>query len=173
MAGWGHRQAATLQFWKDRAVAAADSPDPDPPALKQFVPKFNLPKVENYRIAASAQFWKYFPVNHNMSGKSPVSATRLRSWGNAVGCADRERLGKVCKDLENGADIGCRGPAREASECSNAPSAYECGAQVTDAIAEWVLQGIAAGPFHPKDRQLAKVSGVMCRMKPNVQRELY
>ncbi len=56
MTGWGRRQAATLQFWKDRAVAAADSPDPDPPALKQFVPKFNMPKVENYRIAASAQF---------------------------------------------------------------------------------------------------------------------
>jgi hypothetical protein len=77
-------------------------------------------------------------------------------------------LETVCRDLENGANIGCVGSAREATVCSNAPSAYDCGAEVTDAIAEWVMQGIAAGPFDQKDRPKdAKVSGVMCRMKPN------
>ncbi len=50
----------------------------------------------------------------------------------------------------------------------NAPSAIEAGAQVTDALAEWVQQGIVAGPFTPELRtKIAKVNGIMCRMKPN------
>jgi hypothetical protein len=42
------------------------------------------------------------------------------------------------------------------------------GAQVTDAVADWVQQGIVAGPLNPSDRPAnAKVSGMMCRLKPN------
>jgi hypothetical protein len=97
-----------------------------------------------------------------------VSATRLRSWANTVGCSDRERLDAVCRDLENGADIGCRGEARSPTISSNAASAYDCGIEVTDAIAGWVEDGIAAGPFDPADRPHdAKVNGFMCRIKPN------
>jgi hypothetical protein len=77
-------------------------------------------------------------------------------------------LEAVCRDLENGADIGCRGEARSPTVSSNASSAYDCGPEVTDAIAGWVEDGIAAGPFNPADRPSdAKVNGVMCRIKPN------
>jgi hypothetical protein len=38
----------------------------------------------------------------------------------------------------------------------------------TDAIATWVKQGIVAGPLDPKWRPPdAKISGVMCQIKPN------
>jgi hypothetical protein len=92
----------------------------------------------------------------------------MHSCANAVGCDDCSRLELVCRDLENGADIGCRGRAREPTVSGNAPSAIEAGAQVTDALAEWVQQGIVAGPFPPELRpKNAKVNGIMCRMKPN------
>jgi hypothetical protein len=74
----------------------------------------------------------------------------------------------ICQDLTNGADIGCKGNFRQSSTSTNAPSAYEFGPEVTDAIAEWVSQGFAAGPFDTADRPTnAKVSGIMCRQKPN------
>jgi hypothetical protein len=77
-------------------------------------------------------------------------------------------LNQVCKDLEDGADIGCKGAAREPTVSSNAPSAFEFAAQVTDAVADWVTAGFAAGPFHPSSRPAtAKVNGMMCRQKPN------
>jgi hypothetical protein len=92
----------------------------------------------------------------------------LKSWANAVGCSDRERLTAVCRDLENGADIGCRGEFRQPTTSSNASSAILHGAQVTDAVADWVKQGIVAGPIDPAKRpKNAKVNGIMCRLKPN------
>jgi hypothetical protein len=86
----------------------------------------------------------------------------LRSWANAVGCSDRDRLAAVCRDLENGADIGYRGQFRQPTTSSNASSALVHGAQVTDAVADWVKQGIVAGPLDPAARPAnAKVNGIM------------
>ncbi len=162
ISGWGDRQRATFEFWKNRVVAAADSDDPALPAKKQFTAKFNLPEITDYRNTACDKFWKAFPVNHLKTGTSPVSATRLRSWANAIGCTDRERLETVCKDLENGANIGCVGAAREATVCGYAPSGYDCGAEVTDAVADWVQQGVAAGPLNQKDRPTDAKSAASC-----------
>ena len=157
-----------MQFWSDRAVGATNSPDPPLPPLKIFHPKKVLPPVRDYRAAASQDFWEVFPSNLKKVGTSPVSATRLRSWANAIGCSNWDRLNRVCKNLENGANIGCKDPFREPSFSSNASSAYESGQEVTDSVADWVEQGIAAGPFDPKDRPAsAKVNGMMCRIKPN------
>jgi hypothetical protein len=77
-------------------------------------------------------------------------------------------LQQICEDLKNGANIGCKGPARLPSNSTNAPSAFQYGPEVTDAVADWVNQGFAAGPFDPKDRPAnAKISCIMCRPKPN------
>ena len=77
-------------------------------------------------------------------------------------------LETVCQDLTFGADIGCKGPARLPTVSGNAPSASEFGQHVTDAIADWLLAGFAAGPFEPSNRPTnAKISGIMCRQKPN------
>ncbi len=151
-----------LEFWKRRTVAAAGEPDPELPPLKAFTAKITLPAISDYSTAASDQFW--------VQQKHPreVSPVRLRSWANAVGCADRDRLQAVCRDLENGADIGCRGPARDPTHSTNASSAFQYGAQVTNAIATWVKQGLVAGLFKTADRPRdAKINGVMCRITPN------
>jgi hypothetical protein len=166
--GLTDRHKATLQFWITKADTVANTPDPPAPAQKQFKPKFELPVITDYSKAANSQFWSDFPSNSLKVGTAPVSATRLKSWANAVGCSDRERLTAVCRDLENGADIGCRGSYRQPTSSSNASSAMTHGAQVTDAVADWVTQGIVAGPLDPKTRPAnAKVNGIMCHLKPN------
>jgi hypothetical protein len=167
-AGRSARFAEVLQFWKQRAVTAVAEPDPTLPPLKTFIPKHKLPAVSNYKTHASEDFWSSFPSNTTRKGVSPVSAIRLLSWANAVGCDDHRRLLAVCKDLEEGADIGCRGTAREPSFSTNAASSHDFGAEVTDAVASWVQQGIVAGPFKPSEQpRNVKINGVMCRMKPN------
>jgi hypothetical protein len=167
-AGWSERTLVAAAFWRERVVQAVQEPDPALQPLKVFKPKISLPPVSDYRREQSPQFWEKFPENTALVGVSPINPVRLRSWANAVGCDDRTRLDLVCRDLENGADIGCRGRAREPTFSGNAPSAVEAGAQVTDALAEWVQQGIVAGPFPPERRpKNAKVNGIMCRMKPN------
>jgi hypothetical protein len=149
-------------------VRAVQEPDPPLPSVKIFRPKIPLPPVGDYRSAQGPQFWSQFPKNTALLGVSPINPVRLRSWANAVGCDDRLRLNLVCRDLENGADIGCKGRAREPTFSGNALSAIKAGAQVTDALAEWTQQGIVAGPFTTQERpKNAKVNGIMCRMKPN------
>ncbi len=70
--------------------------------------------------------------------------------------------------IQEGADIGCKGEAREPTRSSNAASAYEFGPQVTDAIAEWVTKGYTFGPVNKEEVPAsAKVSGIMVRPKPN------
>ncbi|MFN9955036.1 MAG: hypothetical protein ACK55I_18210, partial [bacterium] len=70
--------------------------------------------------------------------------------------------------MTHGADIGCKGAARRATVSSNADSTREFGEHVTDAVADWLVSGFAAGPFLPAERPAnAKVNGMMCRQKPN------
>lgn len=74
----------------------------------------------------------------------------------------------MCQRIRDGADIGCKGKFRSASTSTNAPSAYQYGAEVSDAIAAWVDKGFAYGPVSmghvPSD---AKINGIMVRPKPN------
>jgi len=107
-------------------------------------------------------------VNLEPKRSSWVDPKKLRELATAAGVRDKAALEAACRDLEEGADIGCRGGCRNGSFSGNAPSAYEYGAEVTDAIAGWVKKGIVAGPFSPEKRpQGVKINGIMCRPKPN------
>jgi hypothetical protein len=143
-------------------------PDPDPPKRKVFIPKFQLPEITDYTVPAKADFWEKFPSRPSMKTNSLVCPVKLRQLAIKLDCGAHPLLDTVCKDLSEGANIGCTGAPRSPSFSTNAPSAFEFGPEVTDAVAEWVKQGFAAGPFHPKNRPAgAKVSGIMCRQKPN------
>jgi hypothetical protein len=160
--------ANKLEVWKQRAAAAAVAPDPDTPPPKVFQPKHQLPPVQDYKSAQTAEFWSQFPHNYALAGKSTICPAKLRALAWSVGYRDLELLELVCRDLTDGADIGCRGQARNASVSTNAPSAFDFPEQITDAIADWIVAGFAAGPFSPDDRPAnAKVNGIMCRQKPN------
>jgi hypothetical protein len=157
-----------LDMWKDRAIWAVTQPDPLLPDKKVFKAKHQLPPITDYTTNPGPDFWAQFPSNKITVGKSTICPHKLRNLAWAVGYNNNELLDKVCKDLENGADIRCKGAARSPTISSNAPSALEFKEQVTDAVADWVAAGFAAGPFSPSDRPAAsKVNGMMCRQKPN------
>jgi hypothetical protein len=140
------------------------------PALKPkkiFTPKHPLPTLNSYNGAANQDFWKAFPTNHKWPGKSLINADALELLGSSLGIID-DRFMLVLNDIRYGASIGCRGEARLPTRSKNAPSAFEFGPQVTDAIADWVVKGFAHGPVRPRDLPAgAKVAGMMCRQKPN------
>ena len=79
-----------------------------------------------------------------------------------------DRVEIVCRELKDGADIGCRGAARAATASKNASSCTGQEAAISEAVAGWVLKGFAAGPFEKAEvPAAAKISGMMCRPKPN------
>ncbi len=161
------RQLMGLASWAKWAAAVAASPLPSLPPLKIFKPKVSLPTIEDYTTAPGPDFWHKFPSNI-APGRSLISASKLRDAAAAVGCSDPISLELVLADLTHGADIGCRGEARLPSRSSNAPSAFEFPAQVTDAIASWLIAGFAAGPFEADQvPTCAKINGIMTRPKPN------
>ena len=97
-----------------------------------------------------------------------VSAVKLISLALAVGGMDMEMVRLVCRDLEHGADIGCRGVGREPAVSGNAASCQLFPGQITDAIGSWLDKGFAAGPFTAAELPVgAKVNGIMCRPKPS------
>jgi len=138
------------------------------PEKKKFKPKYGLNVLSNYDGVAPSDYWEKFPANWNKSGKSMVDPHALMKLAHQVGCEDWNRLFTVCQDLKYGANIGCKGDFRARSTRRNAKSAYKFGEQVSDAIADWITKGFAAGPFAecqvPAD---AKINSIMTREKPN------
>ena len=64
--------------------------------------------------------------------------------------ANHKDLGTVraiCEDLRRGADIGTRGANLCPSTSTNAPSAFEFGDRVTDAIVDGIKKKIMIGPM--------------------------
>lgn len=141
---------------------------PDLPPAKVFKPKFNLPILEDYRSCAPKGFWKLFPSNLTQPKKSLVDGSALRALAVEAGFHDTDLLNAICRDLDTGAVIGCVGPCRKPTRASNAPSAFEHGEKVTDAIADWLSKGFCYGPVPiSKVPANAKFSGIMTRPKPS------
>ena len=85
-----------------------------------------------------------------MPGKSRVNPVVLRSLALQHGFNDLELLESICTDLRFGADIGCEDPFREPTKSTNAPSSFEYGPHVSDAVADWIKKGFAYGPVLPE-----------------------
>jgi hypothetical protein len=141
---------------------------PEVPTEKPFKPKHGLPKLGNYKKGATTEFWGRFPKKEVAPARALVSEQALARAVEVWGCEDEERFRTVYRDLEGGADIGCRGNFRGGSVSRNAESSYCFGDRVTDAIADWLNKGFAAGPFDEDDVPAgAKVNSIMCRVKPD------
>jgi hypothetical protein len=122
--------------WKRRIIEVTLEGDRELPPAKKFKPKHNLPTLSDYRKAAPDHFWDRFPKNISEVGVSMIDGIKLKSMALAAGCwaaADEA----IIKDLERGADIGCRGKFRAQSCSKNAESAFLFPKEITDAIASW------------------------------------
>ena len=137
-----------------------------PYPLKIFVPKFNLPLLENYDLPAP-QNYCHWPKNYKLEQESKINFELVRKLAVDAGFEDRELLEVVYSDLKYGAHIGCKGHYREPTISKNAPSAFEYGDRVSDLICEWLQAGYAAGPFEFDEiPENAKISGLMVKLKP-------
>ena len=107
-------------------------------------------------------------MNYVQPAPAGLSEHALQMLVAAHGCSDNNRLVRVLEYIRIGADIGCRGIQRASTHCGNAPSSYESGPEVSDAIASWLVEGYAYGPVEEQDLPAgAKVNGIMVRKKPN------
>ena len=169
LAGYSQQTKGAWNKWRIVLEVTAGEKSRQECKKKEFKAKFkDIKKLKSYKKAAPETFWKDFPVNRRMKAKGSVSREALLELVKRVGCSDMARLSRVVERIEKGADIGCRGRFRYSSSSKNAPSAYEAGAQVTDAIAEWVEAGYAFGPVEESEvPAAAKISGIMVKMKPN------
>ena len=143
-------------------------PIPELPPMKTFKPKYNLPVLKSYKVKPDQSYWENFPTNYKPLCVSLVDPIKLKALALETGFQDNSTLDKICEDLTNGADIGCKGSSRTPSFSTNAPSAYEYAPHVSDAIADWLKKGFAYGPV-PLEQipATAKVNGIMTKPKPN------
>lgn len=153
---------------KQLTVEVLATPIPDLPPAKIFKPKYNIPTLPSYKAKPNPSFWNDFPTNYMQPAKSMVNHHILKFMALETNFGNINLLETICNDLRCGANIGCKGPYRLPSTSTNAPSAFENGPHVTDAIADWIHKGFAYGPV-PLDQipLSAKISGIMTKPKPN------
>ena len=140
--------------------------------LKIFAPKYGGMKLEDYSTDPGSKFWekvKKVSWEEVKGMKSKIDPDKLELLATQAGFPDEIMLEKVLKDVREGARIGVSEAYRVSSRSTNAPSAIEHGEEVTDALLEWIDEGYVTGPYEEKEIPFpaAKVSGLMCRMKPN------
>ena len=157
-----------LSAWVARVEEVWADPLPPGPGKKNFVPKNGIQNLSCYRSDPGSEFWDKFPKNLHWGGEPFIKLDKLRTLAERTGYDGGARFALVCKDLSEGADIGCAGAGRSPSRSTNAPSALEYPEQVTDAVATWVIKGLVYGPVEEdKVPANAKVNGIMCKEKPN------
>ena len=136
-----------IDFWKQRAGAVAEGGVLGAPPKKALKSKYGLPAGCDGRTDPGKEFWGKFPRQREQTGTVLVTAMKLMSLALAVGGVDMDMVKLVCVDLEQGADIGCRGGARGPTVSGNAASCQQYPEQITDAVGSWLEKGFAAGPF--------------------------
>lgn len=155
------------KIWSDRFIAADNFDLSYTQPKKIFTPKVKLPHVLD-RTCPDLTFWEQFPKNLSITGKSMINGIRLLSLALAVGVVDTDRLNLVYADITKGADIGCQGVGRQKTVSKNSKSCDFFPEHITDAIACWINNGYAAGPFNPSEIPSdAKINSILCRQKPN------
>ena len=127
-----------MEFWRQRVgeVMGGELPMAPPPKVKET--KYRLPAGQVGKSDPGEAFWEKFPRYRVMDGVAMISHIKLLSLVLALGGLDMEKVKLVCADLEKGADIGCRGPARQGSFSSNAASCERYPEQITEAIGGWL-----------------------------------
>ena len=139
---------------------------------KKFVSKYGMEKLQDYAKNPPQGFWDNvgFVKWEDMKGDAgKIDANCLDNLAMEVGVHDKAQLGRVLQYLREGAKIGVNEECRVASKSTNAASALEKGEEVTDALVDWLENKVVIGPYDRNEVpfNMCKISGLMCRMKPN------
>ena len=163
------------QYLQRRALrdSASRKPLPEEIPLKQFKQKHpSLPLLKSYGPTLPDSFWQCWHRRDYASLTPAISWIRpgdLQDEARRLGYRDVSgRLQRTLARLREGADIGCRGPARLQTKARNSPSAYEYGARVMDTIQGWVKDELCYGPLKPEEMPFKDytVNPIVVKLKP-------
>ena len=119
----------------------------DAPALppkKVFRSKFDLQQVQTYRKPPTEAYWEDWPkltYEEAIKVKSSIDPAKLEELANKADYPYSDLLEVVLRDVEEGTDIGVIIGSDVPSDSTNAPSAFEFGAQVSDSICKMISEG--------------------------------
>ena len=137
-----------------------------------FRSKFGLEELGSYKTKPSESYWEKWPkLNYQdaMLAKSKINVTRLEQLATETNYPYPHLLQIILTDVEQGAKLGVIQGSDVASDSTNAPSSFQYGAQVSDAICKMISEGFVMGPLEESELPFTKsrFSGVMCKLKPN------
>ena len=142
------------------------------PPKKKFKSKNNLPKLPTYRSDPGDIFWGKCPSLSWEDAKgigSSIDADLLEEMARHTNFPNNDLLRQILRDIRSGARLGVAQGLDEPSDSTNAPSSFEFGQQVTDAICQMVEEKYVMGPFS-EDKlpfEESRFSGIMAKLKPN------
>ena len=146
---------------------------PDLPANKKFRSKYGLPLLPDYGSAIETKdFWSKWPqltYKGAMEQKTAIKVEELERLANETAFPYPELLREILRDVTEGASIGVAQGSDMPSDSTNASSAFESGAQISDAICKMIEEDFVMGPFKEEDLPFSanRFSGIMAKMKPN------
>ena len=111
----------------------------------------NIPILHDYRKKPGKDFWKQFPVrNVPKTAETKINVSKLekllKERREFLTNAQYKRGMKVVQYLTDGAPSFQKNYLPPIM-CRNNESSYENGPMLTDAIADWSVEGFVAGPF--------------------------
>jgi hypothetical protein len=146
---------------------------PDPLAIKMFRSKFRLLHLSDYSKAINNKdFWSKWPkltYEEAMKQKTAIKVDVLKRLAGETAFPYPEILREILKNVKEGASIGVARGSDVRSDSTNAPSASESGAQISDAICKIIEEGFVMGPFKEENLPYSanRFSVIMAKIKPN------
>jgi hypothetical protein len=125
---------------------------PPPPPVMQSKKKCpEIPRLPDYQLPPSPDFWKTFPTQRLPSHpSSSINYIRLgaiiKQHRSLLSMGQCLRADRVVHDLQYGSDVKFQKNLPSA-RISNTPSVFVHGEEFSDTLAWWVRQGYVAGPF--------------------------
>ena len=144
---------------------------PSEPPKKKFKSKFGLPKLKNYKKLPDAGYWEQWPKLGWENAKnitSPIDSIKLKNLALRTGFPYLDILENIIDDVDNGASIGVDPKFQVPSESTNAPSAFDNGGEVSDALFKMIKKKHVMGPLEESEIPFDQVrmSGLMAKLKP-------
>ena len=134
-------------------------------------PKFGLRKLRSYKKSPGKDYWESWPKLSWDEAKviaSPIDSEKLKSLAIRTGFPFLDILERIIADIDHGASIGVAKKFQVPSENTNAPSAFDNGGEVSDALFKMLKKKHVMGPFKESDIpfKIVRMSGLMAKLKP-------
>ena len=144
---------------------------PGPVKKKPFVPKNNLPRLDDYSVDPPESYWESWPkvLFSESDHKSWLNPQEFMDTAIEAGYKDMNHVLFIKNYLEEGADIGCEREGRLPIFGRNDVSVGDHGFEVADEIVSWLKMSICVGPLTESELPFTDytVSPLTTRIKPN------